>query len=42
MNKYKCKHCHTESDEMKECCGENMEEKCEKCGKVKSECQCDK
>ena len=39
---HKCKSCGTESEEMKECCGSDMEEKCEGCSNVKSECSCGK
>jgi len=37
---YKCKVCSTESEEKKECCGADMEEECEGCSNVKSECKC--
>jgi DNA-directed RNA polymerase subunit RPC12/RpoP len=37
---YKCKMCGSESNEPKECCGQEMEKKCQTCGKVVSECGC--
>lgn len=41
---YKCPNCDMESETPKDCdmCKMPMEEKCDKCGEVKSKCTCPK